>query len=202
MKIERIVGLKKAGIRRTPRVPSRPLVPLPEITTPTDKRGPQEPSARPEKKPVRISSFLAISVTATALLFGFFLLGDRGFLEVRNQRQRLAGLQTEVAALYAENGRIEAEIARLKDDPTACEKIAREELNFAKQDEVVLLLPKGWLQHPPATSAASATPVTSATPVAPVAPALEVAKEGTPGTSQAQSPPAERPPSDTSSERP
>ena len=176
MKIERIVGLKKAGIRRTPRVASRPLVPLPEITTPTDKRGPQEPSARPEKKPVRISSFLAISVTATALLFGFFLLGDRGFLEVRNQRQRLAGLQTEVAALYAENGRIEAEIARLKDDPAACEKIAREELNFAKQDEVVLLLPKGWLQHPPATSA---TPTT---------PALETAKEESPPTNGASDP--------------
>ena len=35
-------------------------------------------------------------------------------------------------------------MARLRTDPAAAEKIAREELNFVRPGDVVLVLPKGW----------------------------------------------------------
>jgi hypothetical protein len=39
---------------------------------------------------------------------------------------------------------MEVEIQRLRTDPTASERLAREELNFVRPGEVVLVLPKGW----------------------------------------------------------
>lgn len=93
---------------------------------------------------MKLSSYAAVSLSLSVLLLGFFLLGDRGFLEVRRQRQRLAELQAEISALAAENEQLDSEVARLKDDPAAVEKIAREELNFVRPGDVVLVLPPGW----------------------------------------------------------
>lgn len=96
---------------------------------------------------MKLSSYAAVSLSLSVLLSGFFLLGDRGFLEVRRQKQRLAELQAEVSALAAENEQLEADVARLKVDPAAVEKIAREELNFVRPGEVVLILPPGWQER-------------------------------------------------------
>jgi cell division protein FtsB len=93
---------------------------------------------------VKVSSCVAASLVVSFLLFGFFLIGDRGFLEVRRQRQRLAALQADVSALARENERLEADVTRLRSDVSASEKIAREELNFVKPGDVVLVLPPGW----------------------------------------------------------
>ncbi len=145
MRFQRIVGPVKGRVRRsrpTPKVGN-----IPEITTPSDPKTVREPAARPEKKPVPFSSYLVASLALSTLLFGFFLLGDRGLWELRRQRQRLAGLQTEVSALAAEDERLAEEVARLKNDPAAAEKVAREELNFVRPGEVVLLLPKGWMEQ-------------------------------------------------------
>ncbi len=81
-------------------------------------------------------------------------MGDRGFLHVRRQRHRLADLQTEVSGLATENEKIDVEVKALKTDPRAVERIAREELNMVKADEVVLLLPKGWTEKTAAEHAA------------------------------------------------
>jgi cell division protein FtsB len=101
------------------------------------------PAARRERN-VRPASYVLVSLLFSALLFGIFLVTDHGFLKVRRQRLDLARLQADVSALAAENERLEAEVKALAENPKAVERIAREDLGFARADEVVLRLPKGW----------------------------------------------------------
>ena len=130
---------------RPPAPPRRPFRPVEE--TP-------RPSARPDRPSVKPWRYAALSLLFSILLFAFFLVGDRGFLHVRRQRHRLADLQAEVSGLATENEKIDAEVKALKNDPKAVEKIAREELNMVRPDEVVLLLPKGWTEKTAAEHAA------------------------------------------------
>ena len=156
MRFERIQGPRRGGVRRSPA--PRPGPAPPEITTPTDRRPVQEPAARRETKPVSVWSVLAASLVLSVLLSGFFFLGERGLWDLRRQRGRLSALQTEVAALHDENTRLEEEVARLRIDPSAAEKIAREELNFVRPGDVVLVLPKGWTDRAAGQQAAKKAP--------------------------------------------
>ena len=69
------------------------------------------------------------------------LFGDHGYLD--GERQRLA--HAELKAVHAQRlARVDAlrhEIDRLRDDPSAIERIAREDLGFVAKDEITLLLP-------------------------------------------------------------
>ncbi len=102
------------------------------------------PAARPAQAAVRPASYLAISLLFSILVFAFFLVGEKGFLKVRQQRRDLQRLQREVAALDAENRRLQSEVTALRNDPRAVEKIAREKLGLVRPGEVVLVLPEGW----------------------------------------------------------
>jgi cell division protein FtsB len=139
---------------------------------PTSRRGkrkgeifipPPAAAARRERN-VRPASYVLVSLLFSALLFGIFLVTDHGFLKVRRQRLELARVQAEVSALAAENERLEAEVKALANDPKAVERIAREDLGFARADEIVLQLPKGWqkriasAQSPPAPASTSRRP--------------------------------------------
>jgi cell division protein FtsB len=103
-------------------------------------------AARPQRH-VRPASYLLVSFLSSVLLFAFFLVGDRGFLQVRRQRQELANVKERVSQLATANERLEAEIAALKSEPAAAEKIAREDLGLVREGEVILELPKGWRQR-------------------------------------------------------
>jgi cell division protein FtsB len=148
------------GVRRA-HAP-RPGPAPPEITTPTDRRPRQEPAARREPKPVSVWSVLAASLILSVLLSGFFFLGDRGLWDLRRQRGRLAALQSEVAALHDGNTRLEEEVSRLRTEPAAAERIAREELNFVRPGDVVLVLPKGWTDRAAGQQVAKKNPQTGA----------------------------------------
>jgi len=69
------------------------------------------------------------------------LFGDRGYLDLRRQQQSFR----ELADLHAANQlRVEAlrrDIERLKTDPAAIERIARENLGYVAAGELTLLLP-------------------------------------------------------------
>ena len=105
---------------------------------------PPGPAARPDRTHVRPASYLSISLVLSLLLFVLFLAGDRGFLQVRRQRAQVSALQAEVSALAVRNQQLETEIGRLKTDPPAVERIAREELQLVDPGDVVLVLPQGW----------------------------------------------------------
>ena len=159
MRFERIVGgegpPRLVGVTRVPRRPVRPE-PARE-TEPSPRRartdhGDEAPAARPEGRHVRPASVVVVSTLLSALVFGIFLVSDRGLLQVSKQRVQLAKAREEVAQLEADNKQLEAEVVALKNDPRALEKIAREQLNLVKPGEIVLVLPDGWEQRvrPPA----------------------------------------------------
>lgn len=154
----RVVGVKRlpqrsarAGPERDPETRARPA---------STDHGEEAPAARPEGRHVRPASYVAVSLLLSALFFGIFLLSDRGLLQLRKQRLQVAKAREEVAQLEAGNKRLEAEVAALKSDPSALEKVAREELNLVRPGEVVLLLPDGWERRvrPPAPPAPVPTP--------------------------------------------
>jgi cell division protein FtsB len=62
---------------------------------------------------------------------------------------RLRGLQQELDAVNAENdelarevARLRVEVHRLRDDPAAVERIARDELGMVRKNEIVFQFPK------------------------------------------------------------
>jgi cell division protein FtsB len=68
------------------------------------------------------------------------LIGDRGVLYLLDQQKRRDALRSELQALRDDNQRLSDEIAALKSDPQAIERIAREELSLARPGETVFIL--------------------------------------------------------------
>jgi cell division protein FtsB len=170
VRFERIVGgegpPRLVGIKRVPQSPQRPArpererEPEPSARRARTDHGTEAPAARPDARHVRPASVVVVSALLSALVFGIFLVSDRGLLQVRKQRVQLAKAQEEVAQLEADTKRLATEVASLKSDPNALEKVAREELNLVKPGEVVLVLPDGWEKRvkPAAPAAPSPAP--------------------------------------------
>jgi cell division protein FtsB len=87
----------------------------------------------------RKAATLASIIALVALIVGA-LFGDRGLLQLMDQRRRAEVLAGEVTDLQAENARLAAEIAALRTDPRAIERLAREELGMVRADETVFLV--------------------------------------------------------------
>ena len=85
------------------------------------------------------------AIVALVLLFlggtAAALFGDRGYLDVRRQRLHYRELRELNATRLKRVDALRHEIDRLKDDPSAVERIAREDLGFVAKDELTLLLP-------------------------------------------------------------
>ena len=77
--------------------------------------------------------FVASSVEA--------LVGNRGYFALRRARQELAELKAAVDKKQAEVTELRKTVDRLKTDPRAVERIAREKLGFVKPGEITYLLP-------------------------------------------------------------
>jgi cell division protein FtsB len=69
------------------------------------------------------------------------VFGDRGWLDVKRQRARLAEQTAAVEELQTRVTALNREVKSLQNDPTAIERIAREDLGYAAEGELLLLLP-------------------------------------------------------------
>jgi cell division protein FtsB len=69
------------------------------------------------------------------------LVGDRGYFALRRARRELADLTASVDKKQAEVTELRRAVDRLRIDPHAIERIAREELGFVKPGEITFLLP-------------------------------------------------------------
>ena len=77
-----------------------------------------------------------------AFLFAVFsLAGDKGFVRLGRMLDLRTDLDARVHALAVENARLEEEVRRLKDDPSAVEALARTRLNMVRPGEVVYVFP-------------------------------------------------------------
>ena len=68
------------------------------------------------------------------------VFGDRGILNMLAEREKIGALRAELESLRAENARLSGEIADLRSNPRAIERLAREELGLARPDETVFLI--------------------------------------------------------------
>ena len=71
------------------------------------------------------------------VLYGIFL-SPQGILGYRQQSRHVEELTAKVKKLNQENNRLFRKIQGLKTDPRALEKLVREQLGWAKADEMVI----------------------------------------------------------------
>jgi len=84
------------------------------------------------------SLFLA---AALVLLLIQDIFGTHGMLAMRRAQKEAARVQQEIDRVNNENQRLQDNVKELKSDPQAIERIAREELGYARQGEIVFKIP-------------------------------------------------------------
>jgi cell division protein FtsB len=70
------------------------------------------------------------------------LVGEMGLLALWRQQREAAALESESRRLRSGNELLRVEVRALRSDPRSVEGIAREDLGFARPDEVVILFPR------------------------------------------------------------
>jgi cell division protein FtsB len=100
---------------------------------------PREEAARSEPGSRRKAWVLGTVIALIALCVGS-VFGDRGILNLVEKRRRVSELRSEIDSLRAENARLGSEISALRTSPQAIERLAREQLGFARPDETVFLI--------------------------------------------------------------
>ncbi|PSH04603.1 MAG: septation ring formation regulator EzrA [Acidobacteria bacterium] len=98
---------------------------------------------------------LLAAVAFAALAVGIWmrvLLGNNGWITYQGKKAEYQRLQQEVQKIDEENQRLSAEIKSLKSDPKAIERVAREQLRYARPGEVIYLLPEQPATRPSQTS--------------------------------------------------
>lgn len=92
--------------------------------------------ARTEVRRKIVVGAVAFFVLVLALTTVF---GKKGLLEIYRTRKEYASLLREIQSLKDEKGRLEKEIAALRQDPQAVEREARDKLWLIRPDEKVII---------------------------------------------------------------
>ena len=82
-----------------------------------------------------------LAVGLALLLMGHVINGKHGLSVWQRNRAEDRALQKEIGDVEQENAELRKEIERLKTDPDAIEREAREKLHYAKPGEVIYALP-------------------------------------------------------------
>ena len=102
-------------------------------------------------------SWRKIATGAAALLalaMGFHVIfGQNGLTVYQQKRQETQALSDQLRSLQRENSLLQGHVERLQNDPSAIEHQAREELHYARPDEVIYTLPAA----PPSPDNANST---------------------------------------------
>lgn len=96
-------------------------------------------SAVPRPASLKRRLLLTLSTCAVLAMAGRALIGDRGLFEVWRKKGAHRQLAAEVRTLREENVALKREIQALRSDPTAIERIAREELGFSRPGELTFV---------------------------------------------------------------
>ncbi|MDB4933852.1 MAG: Cell division protein DivIC (FtsB), stabilizes FtsL against RasP cleavage [Labilithrix sp.] len=81
---------------------------------------------------------LTVSLVAVPIL----LMEPQGLPRMRSLETELAGVQNENAELRRDVGKLRTEVKELRENPTAVERIAREQLGLVRKSEVVFQFEK------------------------------------------------------------
>jgi len=94
----------------------------------------------------------ALAVALAGLLMWHVVSGKHGLSVWQQKRGEDKQLRKEIDVLQQENARLRERVQKLKTDPHAIEREAREKLHYAKPGEVIYALPPAPPVHsqPPA----------------------------------------------------
>jgi cell division protein FtsB len=93
-------------------------------------------------------------VAGLAVLLLQDVFGTHGVLAMRRSMQEAQQVQQEINRLNAENQQLQDNVQRLKSDPAAIEKIAREDMGLARPGEYIFkIAPKQPATSSPAQTA-------------------------------------------------
>ena len=93
-------------------------------------------------------------VVVTALLFVHVMFGANGMVVYKKKRAELQNLRQRIVQVQQDNDRYSRQIDGLKNDKTAVEKEAREQMGYARPGEVVYVPPATAKPAPPANHTA------------------------------------------------
>ncbi len=91
-----------------------------------------------------------VAVALALLLVWHVINGKNGLSVWQQKRAEDRQLRKEIDDLKQENARLRDRIERLKSDPDAIGQVAREQLHYAKPNEVIVTLPAGASRRSPA----------------------------------------------------
>ena len=107
--------------------------------TPLRRRKPA-PAAPPAWTPVRARVLQYALVFVTVVLVVDALVGEKGLLDTMRARRQHAELSAAIVRMRQDNDRLREEIRRYRDDPSAIEALAREELGLMREGEVLFIV--------------------------------------------------------------
>jgi cell division protein FtsB len=84
----------------------------------------------------------AVAVLLALLVTWHVIHGQHGLSVWQQKRAEDRSLQREILQLQQENAEMRQQVERLKSDPEAIEREAREKLHYAKPGEVIYALPQ------------------------------------------------------------
>ncbi|MBV9949470.1 MAG: septum formation initiator family protein [Myxococcales bacterium] len=86
---------------------------------------------------------LPVAILALAVLtVPVLVLAPDGLPRLRAMQRELARIHAEDDALRRDVSRLRVEVRRLREDPSAVERIARDELGLVRKNEIVFQFPK------------------------------------------------------------
>jgi cell division protein FtsB len=96
-----------------------------------------------------------LALGALALLFAYHVVfGANGMLAYRQKRNEYRQLQLSIDHLQKENRELAEQNKALQSDPEAIEREAREQLRYARPNDIVVVLPGKEPDTPPAGASA------------------------------------------------
>ena len=105
---------------------------------------------RPARRKIATAALAAITMWVGVHV----MFGPNGTVAYRHKRSEAHDLQQEINSLEKENTTLSDQINALETDPKAIEKEAREQLHYAKPDEVIYVAPHQDRPAPPAAHSA------------------------------------------------
>lgn len=90
--------------------------------------------------PTRRKTLHLLLVFVTLVLVIDALVGEKGLLETIRARHHYRELTASIDRLRAENADLREEARRLREDPSAIESLAREELGLIRPGEMLFIL--------------------------------------------------------------
>jgi len=116
---------------------------------PSDARRSENPgvhaAADPEAERRRRLRLAAFGLFLSLVFVGSSLaavFGESGLLDLRRRHREIEELTKEVERRKAQVAALDAHVKRLQTDPTAIERIAREDLGLVSPGEITFLLPR------------------------------------------------------------